>query len=100
MLTCLQIGEFVSDYVEVRRDYRDWTPAYERPMVTKGEISTSESGSNTPSAGGDRHGQPDVVMNSLTNGNGVTHANGNGVPHTNGAPGLDSISEKPAEELS
>lgn len=48
-----QIGEFVSDYVEVRRDYRDWTPAHQR--------AGSDTGASTPTAAGDRHGQPDIA---------------------------------------
>ena len=81
----VQIGEFVSDYVEVRRDYRDWTPPSTR-MQRKDSEST---GSETPTAAGDRHGQPDVLLQR------------HGAPVVNGKPlqdGLEVISEKPAEE--
>ncbi|KAI0338347.1 ammonium transporter [Trametopsis cervina] len=64
----VQLGEFVTDYVEVRRDFRDWTPAYDgaMPIHTKGDGSsdTNSSESRTaqpsPPAAGDRHGQPDL----------------------------------------
>ncbi|CCM06402.1 uncharacterized protein FIBRA_08662 [Fibroporia radiculosa] len=47
----LQIGEFANDYIEVRRDYTDWTPAYAR--------KASDTGSQAPLAAGDRHARPD-----------------------------------------
>jgi len=48
-----QIGEFANDYIEVRRDYTDWTPAYKRK---------ESDGSQAPFAAGDRHARPDVSM--------------------------------------
>lgn len=45
-----QIGEFASDYIEVRRDYTDWTPPYNH----------SDADSNEPIAAGDRHARPDT----------------------------------------
>lgn len=85
-----QLGEFVTDYVEVRRDYRDWTPAYNDAVpvrATKDGISESTSStadSPPPAAAGDRHGVPDLTNKALQ-------------PPPNG---LDSISEKPVEETS
>ena len=81
-----QIGEFVSDYVEVRRDYRDWTPAYDRAHLHHGAGGGSQTGSSTPTAAGDRHGQPDIARH---------HANGSEKPPQDG---LEVISEKPAAE--
>ena len=75
-----QIGEFATDYIEVRRDYTDWTPPYH----PKDEIEPE-----TPPAAGDRHGVPDVQRGGM---NGAA----NGEPKAavvNGA--LPSISEKP-----
>lgn len=82
-----QIGEFVSDYVEVRRDYRDWTPAYHRPAAL-GKNEGSESGTSTPTAAGDRHGQPDVAR----------HHSPAGQRTAKPQEGLEIISEKPADE--
>ncbi|OCH92724.1 ammonium transporter [Obba rivulosa] len=45
-----EIGEFANDYIEVRRDYLDWTPNYNK----------EESDSEIPLAAGDRHGRPEV----------------------------------------
>ncbi|KAJ3490157.1 hypothetical protein NLI96_g1621 [Meripilus lineatus] len=47
----VQIGEFASDYVEVRRDFSDWTPLNEKPKPSVHEVL---------SAAGDRHGLPDI----------------------------------------
>ena len=79
----------MSDYVEVRRDYRDWTPPT-RPEMRRKE-SVSEAGSATltpPAAAGDRHGLPDAAL--------LHHANGS----SGKQDGLEVISEKPAEEAS
>lgn len=79
----MQIGEFASDYIEVRRDYLDWSPQYR---------GKADSDSEAPTAAGDRHGVPDVEV---THGDvpmqriDSKHANGNG----NGN-GLAPISEK------
>lgn len=51
----LKIGEFASDYIEVRRDYTDWTPLYSG----KGQIDYEAP---PPTAAGDRHGIPDSQM--------------------------------------
>ncbi|KAI0085677.1 ammonium transporter [Irpex rosettiformis] len=85
----VQLGEFVTDYVEVRRDYRDWTPAYDGalPMHTKGgssETTSSATDNSPPAAAGDRHGAPDLTNKAQR-------------PQQNE---LDIISEKPAEETS
>ncbi len=75
-----QIGEFASDYIEVRRDFTDWTPPYHQ----KGEIEPE-----SPAVAGDRHGVPDTQLRE----NGAAHSNGEAKPGANGA--LPPISEKP-----
>jgi hypothetical protein len=71
-----QIGEFANDYVEVRRDFTDWTPSpsggkdaegrwdsRDTPMTRVESAHTSGNGTATAGAGmaaGDRHGVPDV----------------------------------------
>lgn len=58
-----QIGEFATDYIEVRRNYTDWTP----PADGKPECSdtkVSETDSHTPFAAGDRHARPDLSVSS------------------------------------
>lgn len=73
-----QIGEFVSDYVEVRRDYRDWTPVHgQQHDHRKGDISeTTSHTASTPPAGGDRHGEPDITHEQEQH---QHHATANGV---------------------
>ncbi|TBU34870.1 ammonium transporter [Dichomitus squalens] len=78
-----EIGEFASDYIEVRRDYTDWTPLYNG----KGSDSGSET---TPPAAGDRHAVPDSQISRAPTTRSV--ANGESKP-ANGA--LPSVSEKP-----
>ncbi|KAI0358991.1 ammonium transporter [Trametes cingulata] len=89
-----EIGEFASDYIEVRRDYMDWTPPYRAK-------ADSDRDSDAPlPAAGDRHGVPDVAVAPAHRGrdevpmqqlNGAhVHANGNGV----GVGTLTPISEK------
>ena len=85
----MQIGEFVSDYVEVRRDYRDWTPDYQRHGARDG----SDTGASTPTAAGDRHGQPEL-------GGGRHHSPVSMDRSKSTSDGLGTISEKPAEESS
>lgn len=70
--------------MEVRRDYTDWTPAFEG------------AGPVAPTAAGDRHGRPDISASRDVASKGP-QANGNGTANglTNG--GLPSISEKPGE---
>lgn len=46
----VEIGEFANDYIEVRRDFMDWT-AFGNGV-----------GTHQPSAAGDRHGQPDLAQ--------------------------------------
>ncbi|KAF7798631.1 hypothetical protein EIP86_009853 [Pleurotus ostreatoroseus] len=78
-----QIGEFVTDYVEVRRDYLDWTPVYRGGIIaTKRDVS---DGSSTPTTAGDRHGQPDLVHE--------MQADPSRTPVT-----LETITEKPSGE--
>ncbi|KAI0666319.1 ammonium transporter [Trametes maxima] len=88
-----EIGEFASDYIEVRRDYMDWTPPY---RAGKGDTD-GESDSAPPTAAGVRHAVPDVdVVQAQGDGVPLTdlstrvNGNGNGV----GAGGLSPISEK------
>jgi Amt family ammonium transporter len=49
-----QIGEFANDYVEVRRDFTDWTPAPPRDEHKLNGVTTHAT------AAGDRHGIPEV----------------------------------------
>ncbi|KAI0651512.1 ammonium transporter [Trametes meyenii] len=65
-----EIGEFASDYIEVRRDYMDWTPPY---RAGKADPDDGESDAAPPAAAGVRHAVPDVDV-------GVVHAQGDGVP--------------------
>ncbi|KAI0076227.1 ammonium transporter [Panus rudis PR-1116 ss-1] len=71
----VQIGEFATDYVEVRRDYTDWTPPYGREHLSP------------PAAAGDRHGRVELSASSF-NQDSQHKQNGNG---------LDPISEKPGD---
>lgn len=70
-----QIGEFATDYVEVRRDYTDWTPAY------------SDNAHGAPLAAGDRHGHAErsasasEVKKGDANGD-ATKSNGAALPAT------------------
>ncbi|TCD68825.1 hypothetical protein EIP91_009692 [Steccherinum ochraceum] len=77
----VQIGEFATDYVEVRRDYTDWTPAYDKDIPA-------------PAVAGDRHGHPETSAY----GHHLSHASHSQLPHANGngiKPGaLTSIEEK------
>ncbi|RPD81627.1 ammonium transporter [Lentinus tigrinus ALCF2SS1-7] len=77
------IGEFATDYIEVRRDYTDWTPPYQ-PYQPK-DIEPE-----TPPAAGDRHAVPDTQ---IARANGAAHSNDEPKAAANGA--LSSISEKP-----
>ena len=85
----------MSDYVEVRRDYRDWTPAYDRSvLIGKGEVSESDSeASPVPVTAGDRHGQPDIHLRDYPGANGNEYT---ARPQTGNA--LEAISEKTGEE--
>ncbi|EIW86366.1 ammonium transporter [Coniophora puteana RWD-64-598 SS2] len=76
----VEIGEFANDYIEVRRDYKDWTP----PSQDRFSTPSSEPASDSTVAAGDRHGQPDQAYKDR-------HALR---PESNG---LDTISEKPSE---
>lgn len=78
----LQIGEFASDYIEVRRDYMDWSPLYHR-SAGKGEIASDPS---PPAAAGNRHGVPDSQL---------THNHHPSAAPNGSGTGLPSISEKP-----
>lgn len=66
-----QIGEFATDYIEVRRDYTDWTAA---PGVSQDSVPQAAKPGGThddtdvhPVAAGDRHGRAEVG-NEKTNG--------------------------------
>lgn len=76
-----KIGEFASDYIEVRRDYTDWTPLYSGKAQADFETQA-------PPAAGDRHGVPDSQISRQH----VDLPVGNGQPKP--ANGLTSISEK------
>lgn len=80
----MQIGEFASDYIEVRRDYLDWTPTYN---------GKTDSESDSPTAAGDRHGVPDVEVTHAHSQNGVAMQQPNGKT-VNGNGSLAPISEK------
>ncbi|KAH8120481.1 ammonium transporter [Phellopilus nigrolimitatus] len=88
-----QIGEFATDYIEVRRDFDDWTPpaSVEKTWNLRSRVDGSDSkssiGLSQHVAAGDRHGQPDV---------GLHHQHR---PHSPTAPtqngkALEPISEK------
>ncbi|KAJ8489608.1 hypothetical protein ONZ51_g2793 [Trametes cubensis] len=88
-----EIGEFASDYIEVRRDYLDWSPLYHAKSETESDMPPTTTTTKSAAAGatgvpaaGDRHGVPDadlglghgpdaVPMRTL---NGHGHANGSG----------------------
>ena len=81
-----QIGEFATDYVEVRRDYTDWTPVYDKDMPA-------------PPTAGDRHGHPETSVL----GPHLSHASHSQLESalmngTEGAPGLAPIAEKTEHE--
>lgn len=67
-----QIGEFANDYIEVRRDFDDWTPpasvrkswAKEGTLRTDSEDTMAEQKEQEGPhvAAGDRHGRPDVGL--------------------------------------
>ena len=67
-----QIGEFATDYIEVRRDYTDWTaaPGISQDSVPHGAKLGAEHEDTDvhPVAAGDRHGHAEVG-NEKTNGN-------------------------------
>ncbi|TFY56541.1 hypothetical protein EVG20_g8888 [Dentipellis fragilis] len=88
------IGEFATDYIEVRRDYTDWTA---RPDISNEKIPEAPH----PVAAGNRHGAPEVNVYGHTlahaqDENGHAHANGNGAANGTAVGGLDTISEKTA----
>ncbi|CAG7854211.1 Ammonium transporter MEP3 [Serendipita indica DSM 11827] len=56
-----QIGEFVQDFVEVRRAYDEWAPA--AATSSQPEKPEKFNGTHTPVAAGDRHGFPDTNVN-------------------------------------
>lgn len=79
----IQIGEFATDYIEVRRDYTDWTarPHYDHtnagdiaiPMDARPETHHEHS---HPVAAGVRHGKTEVgssVESVEENGHGHVH---------------------------
>lgn len=77
-----QIGEFANDYIEVRRDYTDWTPAHKHKGSDTGQV---------PIAAGDRHARPDVQVWDSQDGERPISTSPN---DTRGANGLLTISEK------
>ncbi|KAI0932668.1 hypothetical protein AcW1_000276 [Taiwanofungus camphoratus] len=76
-----QIGEFANDYIEVRRDYDDWTPLY------KGAAE-----SPAPLAAGGRHARPDTSASWRRSRSAQRSRDGDATTGSNGH--LSSISEK------
>ncbi|KII86385.1 hypothetical protein PLICRDRAFT_288561 [Plicaturopsis crispa FD-325 SS-3] len=57
----VDIGEFATDYIEVRRGYSDWTPpGYGQDASPGGPAPGVPAGEHL--AAGDRHGRPDIEM--------------------------------------
>jgi len=60
-----QIGEFANDYIEVRRDFDDWTPptsvrkSWAKDRTASQTTSEETTGPAGHVAAGDRHGRPD-----------------------------------------
>jgi len=52
----MEIGEFANDYIEVRRQFTDWTPPPEGSSEKYSQFTTE-----VHVAAGDRHGQPDTA---------------------------------------
>ena len=63
-----QIGEFANDYIEVRRDFDDWTPpsslskSWADRQKSEDTSSFDTRGPEYAVAAGDRHGHPDLSM--------------------------------------
>ncbi|KAI0035285.1 ammonium transporter [Vararia minispora EC-137] len=58
-----QIGEFATDYIEVRRDFTDWTAA---PTVSAEHVPSSAlTNGHGPVAAGDRHGVNDLNLSDV-----------------------------------
>ncbi|KAI0045756.1 ammonium transporter [Auriscalpium vulgare] len=59
-----QIGEFATDYIEVRRDYTDWTarPDISNEKLGGGSSTDTHSDPHHPLVAGDRHGVPDTSV--------------------------------------
>ncbi|KAF8588433.1 ammonium transporter [Ramaria rubella] len=81
-----EIGEFANDYIEIRRDFLDWTPPNEGLKAP----SNVQQAHNITNAAGDRHG---VTEHSAHN----TRPE-NGVPE-NGVPEMAHVSEKPLQAI-
>lgn len=81
-----QIGEFATDYIEVRRDYDDWTPpaAVEKSWKASNGYESDTTRDTPIVAAGDRHGRPDL---------GPGHPTPN-APAPGTTPPLDIIAEK------
>lgn len=70
LFSFIQIGEFANDYIEVRRDFDDWTPpsSVEKSWADRQKESRQSSADQDNEtvigdgrvAAGDRHGHPDV----------------------------------------
>lgn len=91
----MQIGEFATDYIEVRRDFDDWTPSSSASKL--GRMSSADAGTEKmigPSpehyAAGDRHGHAEVGMHEHRLGGSQARLhdkqNGNGTDGLTGAP--------------
>ncbi|KAJ3925678.1 MAG: ammonium transporter [Lentinula lateritia] len=76
----VEIGEFATDYIEIRRD------------VTDGLFMNSDSLSEHPVAAGDRHGRPDNQQSTMSNGNGHVHQGSDEIQHDSN--GITDIKEK------
>lgn len=75
-----QIGEFANDYIEVRRDYSDWTPLGNAMSEQATEVPTPDT-----YLYGDRHGHSDLQQE--------IHR------RIKEEPSLDPIQEKSADEV-
>ncbi|TFK36785.1 ammonium transporter [Crucibulum laeve] len=82
----VEIGEFASDYIEIRRDVTDSRWPSDISDGTKGLY-------DAPVAGGDRHGHPDLEIRRVAS----QEANGNGTtgPRISSELPLEPIFEKP-----
>ncbi|KZT23799.1 ammonium transporter [Neolentinus lepideus HHB14362 ss-1] len=76
----VEIGEFANDYIEVRRDFSDWTSPPAGSHVTESSPSGDTINSETHFAAGDRHGHPETNI-------------------ANGHPALGTIQEKPLAQV-
>ena len=79
-----QIGEFANDYIEVRREYTDWTGAQ-----TKSDEDRNVT-AEVHMVAGDRHGRPDIGHSRMRK-----EQTGDDEPHENGLTPIDEKSAPP-----